>query len=214
MLVRSRSSRANSPTGQAMQGSSAQPSAGAAVRAGSPAKRRKPLPMVIKLAYRNLFHDRLSLAVTLTGIVFSVVLVAVQFGIYLGSENGASRPCSTMPRPTCGWCRSARKASTIPRSCPAASGTPHSRLRVWQRAGAGRRLRQLAQAQGRVDGGAAGWVRDSAAARCPGTWSRVCRRALVAQWRRHRRHLFHGARRQQARRQGRGEQPRSHGRRP
>jgi putative ABC transport system permease protein len=43
--------------------------------------------MVPKLAYRNLFHDRLSLAVTLTGIVFSVVLVAVQFGIYLGSEN-------------------------------------------------------------------------------------------------------------------------------
>jgi putative ABC transport system permease protein len=43
--------------------------------------------MVIKLAYRNLFHDRLSLAVTLTGILFSVVLVAVQFGIYLGSER-------------------------------------------------------------------------------------------------------------------------------
>jgi putative ABC transport system permease protein len=43
--------------------------------------------MAAKLAYRNLFHDRLSLAVTLTGILFSVVLVAVQFGIYLGSEN-------------------------------------------------------------------------------------------------------------------------------
>jgi putative ABC transport system permease protein len=50
-------------------------------------RRRKALPMVPKLAYRNLFHDRLSLAVTLTGIVFSVVLVAVQFGLYLGSEN-------------------------------------------------------------------------------------------------------------------------------
>jgi putative ABC transport system permease protein len=45
------------------------------------------MPMVPKLAYRNLFHDRLSLAVTLVGIVFSVVLVAVQFGLYLGSEN-------------------------------------------------------------------------------------------------------------------------------
>ncbi len=54
------------------------------VRAG---KKRRALPMVPKLAYRNLFYDRLSLAVTLTGIVFSVVLVAVQFGIYLGSEN-------------------------------------------------------------------------------------------------------------------------------
>jgi putative ABC transport system permease protein len=43
--------------------------------------------MVPKLAYRNLLHDRVSLAVTLVGIVFSVVLVAVQFGIYLGSEH-------------------------------------------------------------------------------------------------------------------------------
>jgi putative ABC transport system permease protein len=43
--------------------------------------------MVPKLAYRNLFHDRLGLIVTVVGIVFSVVLVAVQFGLYLGSEN-------------------------------------------------------------------------------------------------------------------------------
>jgi putative ABC transport system permease protein len=56
--------------------------------AGSPEARSKarPMPMVTKLAYRNLFHDRLSLVVTLVGIVFSVVLVAVQCGIYLGSE--------------------------------------------------------------------------------------------------------------------------------
>jgi putative ABC transport system permease protein len=43
--------------------------------------------MARKLAYRNLFHDRLSLFVTLVGIVFSVVLVAVQCGIYLGSGS-------------------------------------------------------------------------------------------------------------------------------
>ena len=43
--------------------------------------------MIAKLASRNLFHDRLSLAVTLVGIVFSVVLVAVQLGLYLGSER-------------------------------------------------------------------------------------------------------------------------------
>jgi putative ABC transport system permease protein len=42
--------------------------------------------MARKLAYRNLFHDQLSLFVTLVGIVFSVVLVAVQCSIYLGSE--------------------------------------------------------------------------------------------------------------------------------
>lgn len=58
-----------------------------AIPARRPGKKRKALPMIPKLAYRNLFHDRLSLAVTLTGIVFSVVLVAVQFGLYLGSEN-------------------------------------------------------------------------------------------------------------------------------
>jgi putative ABC transport system permease protein len=46
-----------------------------------------PMPMARKLAYRNLFHDRLSLFVTLVGIVFSVVLVAVQCGLYLGSEG-------------------------------------------------------------------------------------------------------------------------------
>ncbi len=45
------------------------------------------LPMVAKLAYRNLFHDRLSFFVTVVGILFSVVLVAVQSGIYLGSAN-------------------------------------------------------------------------------------------------------------------------------
>ncbi|MCV0371389.1 MAG: ABC transporter permease [Filomicrobium sp.] len=43
--------------------------------------------MAPKLAYRNLFHDRLSLFVTLVGIVFSVVLLAFQSGIYLGIER-------------------------------------------------------------------------------------------------------------------------------
>jgi putative ABC transport system permease protein len=47
----------------------------------------KPMSMVTLLAYRNLFHDRLSLFVTLIGIIFSVVLVAVEAGIYLGTEN-------------------------------------------------------------------------------------------------------------------------------
>ena len=59
----------------------------APARVNRAGKRRKAVPMIPKLAYRNLFHDRLSLVVTLTGIVFSVVLVAVQFGLYLGSEN-------------------------------------------------------------------------------------------------------------------------------
>jgi putative ABC transport system permease protein len=57
----------------------------------APARRRRSggyrLPMVVKLAYRNLFHDRLSFIVTIVGILFSVVLVAIQSGIYLGSAN-------------------------------------------------------------------------------------------------------------------------------
>lgn len=56
---------------------------GGAGPGGSP----KAIKMAPKLAYRNLFHDRLSLLVTLVGIVFSVVLVAIQCGLYLGSER-------------------------------------------------------------------------------------------------------------------------------
>lgn len=47
----------------------------------------KTIKMAPRIAYRNLFHDRLSLLVTLIGIVFSVILVAVQCGLYIGSEK-------------------------------------------------------------------------------------------------------------------------------
>ena len=43
--------------------------------------------MIFTLALRNLFHDRIRLAVTLIGILFSIVLVAVQLGMYLGSSR-------------------------------------------------------------------------------------------------------------------------------
>ena len=36
------------------------------------------------LARRNLFHDKVRLAVTLTGIVFSVVLVVLELGLFVG----------------------------------------------------------------------------------------------------------------------------------
>ena len=58
----------------------------AAAASGTNAALAKAMPMARKLAYRNLFHDRVSLLVTLVGIVFSVVLIAVQCSIYLGSE--------------------------------------------------------------------------------------------------------------------------------
>lgn len=59
--------------------------------------KKRGIPMVVKLAYRNLFHDRLSFAVTIVGIVFSVVLVAVQTGIYLGSEKKISAILDAAP---------------------------------------------------------------------------------------------------------------------
>lgn len=39
------------------------------------------------IARRNLFHDRIRLAGTLTGIVFSVVLAAIQLGLFLGFQR-------------------------------------------------------------------------------------------------------------------------------
>jgi putative ABC transport system permease protein len=42
------------------------------------------------LAQRNLFHDKVRLAVTLTGIVFSVVLIVVQIGLFLGFTTATS----------------------------------------------------------------------------------------------------------------------------
>jgi len=58
-----------------------------ASQANAGAQGGKIIKMAPRIAYRNLFHDRLSLLVTLVGIVFSVLLVAVQCGLYIGSEK-------------------------------------------------------------------------------------------------------------------------------
>jgi putative ABC transport system permease protein len=42
------------------------------------------------LARRNLFHDKVRLTVTLTGIVFAVVLIIVQLGLFLGFTSTTS----------------------------------------------------------------------------------------------------------------------------
>ncbi|MBV8052339.1 MAG: ABC transporter permease [Acidobacteriaceae bacterium] len=42
------------------------------------------------LAQRNLFHDKVRLVVTLTGIVFSVVLIVVQLGLFIGFTTATS----------------------------------------------------------------------------------------------------------------------------
>jgi len=41
------------------------------------------MPLIIKLAARNLFHDRLRFVATIIGIVFSIVLVTVQMGLFV-----------------------------------------------------------------------------------------------------------------------------------
>lgn len=43
--------------------------------------------MILTLAFRNFSHDRLRSLVTIVGIVFAVVLIAVQLGLYLGASR-------------------------------------------------------------------------------------------------------------------------------
>jgi len=42
------------------------------------------------LARRNLFHDGVRFTVTLTGIVFALVLIIIQFGLFLGFTTTTS----------------------------------------------------------------------------------------------------------------------------
>jgi putative ABC transport system permease protein len=60
----------------------------AELRAGPAASGRAP-GMTSRLAWRNLVHDRARFVVTLVGIVFSVVLMAVQSGLLLGFAGTA-----------------------------------------------------------------------------------------------------------------------------
>ena len=45
------------------------------------------MPLVLTLASRNLFHDRVRFVATLVGIIFSVTLVTGQLGLFLGFER-------------------------------------------------------------------------------------------------------------------------------
>jgi putative ABC transport system permease protein len=42
------------------------------------------------LALKNLVHDKVRLAVTLVGIIFSVVLSAIQLGLFVGFQRATS----------------------------------------------------------------------------------------------------------------------------
>src|ERR1700730_18076408 len=45
------------------------------------------MTLILTLASRNLFHDRVRLIATIVGIVFSIVLVTVQLGVFLSFER-------------------------------------------------------------------------------------------------------------------------------
>lgn len=45
------------------------------------------MSLIPTLAYRNLLHDRLRFVATVIGIVFSIVLVTIQMGLFLGFER-------------------------------------------------------------------------------------------------------------------------------
>ena len=45
------------------------------------------MTLILTLASRNLFHDRIRLIATVVGIVFSIVLVTVQIGVFLSFER-------------------------------------------------------------------------------------------------------------------------------
>ena len=45
------------------------------------------MTFVLTLAFRNLFHDRVRLVATVVGIVFSIILVTVQLGVFLSFER-------------------------------------------------------------------------------------------------------------------------------
>jgi len=48
------------------------------------------MPLIIKLAYRNLLYDRLRFIATIVGIVFSIVLVTVQMGLFVSFQRTVS----------------------------------------------------------------------------------------------------------------------------
>ena len=97
------------------------------------------------LAWRNLVHDRVRLAVTLTGIVFAVVLIVVQLGLFLGFTTATSGlidhsgadlwiTAARVPYIEQGVPFSERKLSTVLSTPGVATATKYiARFTQWQR---------------------------------------------------------------------------------
>ena len=137
--------------------------------------------MVLTLAFRNLFHDRIRLAVTLVGILFSIVLVAVQLGLYLGARKmiiGMIENANAELWVTAYGAKSFEEAGNLPGRERHAGAVGAGRCR---RRAARRLVRRMAQARRRHHA-----CRSSSAptlpmaASRPGTWSRASVRNLSA----------------------------------
>ena len=156
------------------------PARSSAGRRAEPRKARTA--MSLTLAFRNLFHDRVRLAVTLIGILFSIVLVAVQLGLYLGARgmiismiDRADGDLWIMAYGT----KNFEEAQPIrARERYVALATPD----VVERRSSGHRVHGLAQADRRLDAGGGDRRRcRGRRARAPGTWSRAtCRGSACA----------------------------------
>src|SRR5262249_43834063 len=98
-----------------------------------------------ELAWRNLVHDRIRLLVTITGVVFAVVLIVVEFGLFLGFAPTTSGlidrsradlwiVSSRVPYIEVGVPFSERKLSTVLATPGVAHATKYiARFSQWQR---------------------------------------------------------------------------------
>jgi putative ABC transport system permease protein len=98
-----------------------------------------------ELAWRNLVHDKVRLLVTVTGVVFAVVLIVVQLGLFLGfatttsglvDHSGADlwMTAARVPYIEQGVAFSERKLSTVPATPGVAQATKYiARFSQWQR---------------------------------------------------------------------------------
>ena len=88
---------------------------------------------LVPLAWRNLLHDRVRFAVTLTGIVFSVLLSAIQLGLFVGFTRATSEVITHSGADV--WVR-ARGVSHLETSAPFLERRRHQVLEVPGVAGA------------------------------------------------------------------------------
>jgi putative ABC transport system permease protein len=108
-----------------------------------------------ELAWRNLVHDKVRLLVTVTGVVFAVVLIVVQFGLFLGFATTTSSlidrsradlwmTASRVPYIEQGVAFSERKLSTVLATPGVAHATKYiARFSQWQRRDGGQESVQI-----------------------------------------------------------------------